>query len=592
MSSSNAGAFTPSASPSSPIDEKISGDTRSTQSSSAQSQSLTLPWLQWKIRRKTLAYLRLLIFIILEAGYIILAAVCLAKPVPLSIHLNLTDAEVKGGFTVVFVVWQSIAILMGAYFAADAFSREWSFQLAHIAPGTADRNSLGAIDRVSTMTSGFIDRTSHLLFNKPSGTFKLAFLASISFVALSSLAPGTINAATTLIDSPITLPIGRLLSHVTDDEFQEVLTAQGRANLILRLEMIEHSPFGFNLEPNMLTAVPRVDLASFNGTIEYNSDVVEFHHDCHWEAPQFFNSSEGGVIVSAADQQWFGATVGTGPINLGSSVGPLSLTTFPIMEAVGTSAFIFSGGNTSIPIPQSNPPTPFAIDLGSLPTTFSASGAGLNINSNSLYAPLSSVLICDARPEISGGRIRITNDGTLKVIASGQTPIGNIPRSAANLIFTNAFQVALLETEALATRNVVNNVASIMFMANSSTVDWNTARNIRPLDLPSINQNMDTFMLSAAKAYIDGYTKNGTSLVVDFDLDNVSAMGQQQTYALSTSKGLFIATVALIGIATLLVFAIFTSLQKRERLPFELNNVFTALSEEGGTRGSFAFRNR
>ncbi|EKM82343.1 hypothetical protein AGABI1DRAFT_97365 [Agaricus bisporus var. burnettii JB137-S8] len=111
-----------------------------------------------------------------------------------------------------------------------------------------------------------------------------------------------------------------------------------------------------------------------------------------------------------------------------------------------------------------------------------------------------------------------------------------------------------------------------MFMANSSTVDWNTARNIRPLDLPSINQNMDTFMLSAAKAYIDGYTKNGTSLVVDFDLDNVSAMGQQQTYALSTSKGLFIATVALIGIATLLVFAIFTSLQKRERLPFELNN--------------------
>ena len=81
--------------------------------------------------------------------------------------------------------------------------------------------------------------------------------------------------------------------------------------------MIEHSPFGFNLESNMLTAVPRVDLASFNGTIEYNSDVVEFHHDCHWEAPQFFNTSGDGVIVSAADQQWFGATVGTGPIILG-----------------------------------------------------------------------------------------------------------------------------------------------------------------------------------------------------------------------------------------------------------------------------------
>ncbi|XP_006457782.1 hypothetical protein AGABI2DRAFT_176384 [Agaricus bisporus var. bisporus H97] len=592
MSSSNAGAPTSNASPPGPIDEKISSDTKLIQSSSAQSQSFTLPWLQWKIRRKTLAYLRLLIFIILEAGYIILAAVCLAKPVPLNIHLDLTDAEVEGGFTVVFVVWQSIAILMGAYFAADAFSREWSFQLAHIAPGTADRNSLGAIDRVSTMTSGFIDRTYHLLFHKSSGTFKLAFLASISLVALNSLASGTINAAAILIDSPITIQIGRLgVSHATDEGYDEFFTAQDRANLILRLQLIEHSPFGFNLKPNMLTAVPRVDLESFNGTIEYNSDVIEFHYDCHWEAPQFFNTSGDGVIVFAADQQWFGATVGTGPIKLGSSIGPLNLTSFPIMEAVGTSAFIFSGGNTSIPVPQTNPPTPFAIDLGSLPTTFSASGAGLDISFNSLYAPLSSVLICDAHPEISGGRISISNNGTLEVIRSGETPIGNIPRSTANLIFANVVQGALF-TAAFATANAVNNFASIMFMANSSTVDWNTARNIPPLDLPSINKNMDMFMHSAAKAYIDGYRRKGKGTVVDYSLDTVPAMGQQQIYALSTSKRLFIATVALIGIATLLLLAIFKSTQKTERLPFDLNNVFNALSEEGGTSGSFAVQNR
>ncbi|EKM82345.1 hypothetical protein AGABI1DRAFT_104370 [Agaricus bisporus var. burnettii JB137-S8] len=493
--------------------------------------------------KKRLFRISLFTFILLEVGYIVLAAVCLARPVPLRIPLDLSDSEVKGGFTVVVVVWQTLAIVSGAYMANDVYEEE---------PGATKPNHHTRL--TVTAVVDFIDhRVTHLIRGRATKTFILAFLASISFFALNSLAPGAISAATTLIDSPITLPIGRLLSHATADDTQEVFTAQGRANLILRLEMIEHSPFGFNLESNMLTAVPRVDLASFNGTIEYNSDVVEFHHDCHWEAPQFFNTSGDGVIVSAADQQWFGATVGTGPINLGSSVGPLSLTTFPIMEAVGTSAFIFSGGNTSIPITQSNPPTPFAIDLGSLPTTFSASGAGVDIKSNSLYAPLSSVLICDASPEISGGRIRITNDGTLKVIASGQTPIGNIPRSAANLIFTNAFQVALLETETLAKVNAVNNVASIMFMANSSTVDWNTARNIRPLDLPSINKNMDTFMLSAAKAYIDGYRKNGTSVIVEFDSETVSAMGQKEELALSTSEGIFISTIVVFAIVTVLL---------------------------------------
>jgi hypothetical protein len=66
----------------------------------------------------------------------------------------------------------------------------------------------------------------------------------------------------------------------------------------------------------MLAPVPKVDLASFNGAIEYDSDVIEFHHDCHWGAPQFFNVS-GSIVVASAGQQWSGATVGTGQVNVG-----------------------------------------------------------------------------------------------------------------------------------------------------------------------------------------------------------------------------------------------------------------------------------
>jgi hypothetical protein len=67
----------------------------------------------------------------------------------------------------------------------------------------------------------------------------------------------------------------------------------------------------------MLAPVPKVDCPSFSGTIEYDKDVIEFHHDCHWEAPQFFNVS-GSVVVASAGQQWGGATVGAGQINVGT----------------------------------------------------------------------------------------------------------------------------------------------------------------------------------------------------------------------------------------------------------------------------------
>lgn len=242
-------------------------------------------------------YLRFLLFVLIEAGFIALAAVCLAKPVPLNIRLKLSDSEVKGGFTVIFILWQSLAIIAGGYILADAFSREWSVQLAQLVPGTTDR--------VSTVTSGFLDRILYFFTKRASGTFKLAFLASLSFMALTQLAPGTISAATTLIDVPLMVKVGNLISQVADaDVFQEFIAAAARANLIVRLEQIEHSPFGLKLPPNRLIALPAVDLGELNnGTLEYDSDVVEFHYDCHWEAPTFVNGSAGPLVI-ASGQVW------------------------------------------------------------------------------------------------------------------------------------------------------------------------------------------------------------------------------------------------------------------------------------------------
>ncbi|KXN91447.1 hypothetical protein AN958_00709 [Leucoagaricus sp. SymC.cos] len=528
-------------------------------------------------RTRVTSYLRLFLFFFIEAGFIILAAVCLAKPVPLNLPLRFSDSEVKGGFTVVFIVWHSLAIMTGGQLLADAFSREWSVQLANIVPGTTDR--------VSTVTSGFLDRIFYLFTKRASAAFKLAFLASLSFMALTQLAPGTISAATTLVDIPIMVNVGTLVSQITD--LSTFLTSQTRAALIVRLEMIERSPFGLKLPPNTLVTLPSAGLGEFDGTMEYDSDVVEFHHSCHWEAPSIANASSiQELVVLAANQVW-STTLTVGPQGTpGSSISPLSLLTPQIMENVSTSAYLFIGGNSTFPNSRTTPTTPFAIDLGNLPALFLSQGIGVIAGSDiDLIAPLASVLVCDPQAKITGGRISISSGGTVSIIASGQPPIGNFPQSAANLILSNAFQVALVQLEPLELSNLVNNVASALFMANASG-DWNKAQNISPLDIPTLNENVDMFMSSAAKAFLDGYRKDGTSVSPTFDTNAVSGMGQEQRLALTTSKGLFITTIVVDAIALALLYALCRSALTQKRYPFDLMSVFHVLSEDNGRRAS------
>lgn len=90
-------------------------------------------------------------------------------PLPLHIALGFSDSGVKSGFTVVFIVWHNVAIVTGGCIIADAFSREWSLQLAYIVPGSTDT------DRVSIITSGYFDRAVYLSTRHCSGTFKIRF---------------------------------------------------------------------------------------------------------------------------------------------------------------------------------------------------------------------------------------------------------------------------------------------------------------------------------------------------------------------------------------------------------------------------------
>jgi len=244
------------------------------------------------------------------------------------------------------------------------------------------------------------------------------------------------------------------------------------------------------------------------------------------------------------------------------------------MMNTSTSAYLFIGGNSSFHANITSPTVRLAINLDNLPATYVEQGVGVTRGSDiNLVGPLASVLLCDAQPKISGGHVRLENDGTVITISSGQPPDGSFPSTAANLIFSNAFQDALAELEMVA--NLVNNVAADMFMTNSS-VDWNTTQNIAPLDIPSINKNVDDFMSSAAKAFIDGYRKVGATDPT-FDLASIPGLMEEQRLALTASKELFVVTVILDVITTALLFTLVRSAPTWKGYPLNLANVFRLL---------------
>ena len=274
----------------------------------------------------------------------------------------------------------------------------------------------------------------------------------------------------------------------------------------------------------------------------------------------------------------------------GSTIVPLSLADLSAMMNTSTSGYLFIGGNSSFCkddiwgenyfFCESTSTAPrFAINLDNLPATFPERGVGAIIGAGRLsVAPLASVLLCDAQPKISGGRVRLENDGTVNVISLGQPPDGSFPSTAANLIFSNALRDAISELEVNEVLNFVNDVAAGMFMTNSST-DWSNAQDIAPFDIPSINKNVDAFMSSAAKAFIDGYRKIGTSTEPTFDSVSVFGLGEEQRLALTTSKELFIITVVLDVIITALLYTLVRSAPTWKGYPLNLANVFRLLEE-------------
>lgn len=205
---------------------------------------------------------------------------------PILVKTPLSSAEIKGGFSVIFILWQTLASFILSDATLFTFSSEW--WLRYIKTGQIIP---GVTDRVSRATSGNDDKMRYFFTHHPSTMFRCAFLISVLLAILGSSAPGSLSVSRVkvAISTPVKVVDLRLITSSQSDHNDNNLSfLQDRADSLIELEHHEDVIFRYDMEPNWIMAWP--DETSIDsriiGNVEYPTDVVHFNFSCTWRVPE------------------------------------------------------------------------------------------------------------------------------------------------------------------------------------------------------------------------------------------------------------------------------------------------------------------
>jgi hypothetical protein len=239
--------------------------------------------------------------VLLEMTFFFLVFICATRPI--IVQIPLTSAEVKGSFTMIFILWHALAILLLSDATSLAFSSEWS--LLHAKTGLLVP---GETDRVSVLTSGNLDKAQYFFTRKSTNMFCVAFVVSMVLAALNSFAPGTlsIGQVKALVDRPLHIADLRFVSSSQDEANENNFNyIQIRADILTLLEQHEGFTVKYDAEPNWFMAWP--DDGSINsdivGILEYPTDVIHFNYSCEWTIPDM-EVGDGVTTWRIGGQAW------------------------------------------------------------------------------------------------------------------------------------------------------------------------------------------------------------------------------------------------------------------------------------------------
>ncbi|KIJ43528.1 hypothetical protein M422DRAFT_253104 [Sphaerobolus stellatus SS14] len=518
-------------------------------------------------------------FVILESLFLLLAAVCL--PRPLILNKMLSDyslPEVKGASTILLISWQTLSIVLVKSIVMDIFSSEWHEQAARsgvLIPYETDK--------VSTLTAGYREKIAYF-FSEGSGAFRIAFIISLFLLAIGGLAPGSLGVSTVLIDKKTTIQVANLTMgyEQTIDFFGPFSLIVERAGKITTTEQIENTTFKYAMPSNWIIPTPGSDFMTDNdltGSLTYFSDLVHFNYSCSWKIP--LSGVDNGTISDGNVDWAIFPTVGSTDVPTSYNAG-----IFPLVSTgpanISLSAYIFLGSNSTVPDARNPDGSPLSgINLDGLPTNstttnFFSRDLGLNETNPAL---LVTMLVCDPHMHIIGGQASLAVNGSLTILSeSSELPLlGNIPSDAANLMFSSALLDGLSAQDLFGdTNSFVNGLSSLLFLGRNYELDVSNS-SVHPFSLDIINRNMNAFVLSGTKAFSDGYAVEDDSVPFGIFMNaRTDAAIQEQQLGLVTSKPLFIITCGCVPLVIILTLAMYTEWRRRKGYTFSLESLLEA----------------
>ncbi len=150
--------------------------------------------------------------------------------------------------------------------------------------------------------------------DRVTGTYRVAFLASLGLLLVRTIGSSAITVSSG-VEFPQNLPVGlistgSITQNLTNLESQNFFSRLAQANMVVRLEQLVGVPWGYEPEPNWLILLPSEDTLQSISKVTYTTDLVNFHHTCHWRAPGV--SREGGtVIFKLNNESWSWSFLGT-----------------------------------------------------------------------------------------------------------------------------------------------------------------------------------------------------------------------------------------------------------------------------------------